>query len=100
MEQLAELSNSSREQALQRFQMLRPHLEEGLALRVVAEDAGLPFRTAQRWVAQYHKHGLAGLTRRGRQDRGERRVVSPRIRNAIEGLALERPPLPLKSIYR
>lgn len=100
MEQLTELPNSMRDQALQRFQLLRAHLEDGLPLRVVAEDAGITFRTAQRWVAQYHKHGLVGLVRRGRQDRGGRRAISPRIRSAIEGLALERPPLPLKSIYR
>jgi putative transposase len=100
MEQLAELSTALREQALQRFQLLRPHLEEGLSLRTVAEDAGLTFRTAQRWVGQYRKHGLVGLARRGRQDRGGRRVISQRIREVIEGLALERPPLPLRSIYR
>jgi putative transposase len=97
---LTELPDKARDQASDRFQMLRPHLEDGLALRAVAQDAGVPFRTAQRWVAQYHKHGLAGLARKERQDRGSRRTVSPRLLNVIEGLALERPRLPMRSISR
>ena len=58
---LTELPNKARDQASDRFQLLRPHLEDGLQLRGVAEDVGVPFRTVQRWVALYHKHGLAGL---------------------------------------
>jgi putative transposase len=80
--------------------MLRPHLQDGLSLRAVAQDAGVPFRTAQRWVAQYHEHGLAGLARKERQDRGSRRTLSPRLLKVIEGLALERPRLPMRSISR
>jgi putative transposase len=38
--------------------------------------------------------------RKSREDRGSRRVVSPKIKAAIEGLALERPPLPIRSICR
>ncbi len=54
----------------------------------------------QRWVAEYRKSGLAALARKSRLDRGTPRIVSPRINAAIEGLALERPPLPIRSIYR
>ena len=61
---------------------------------------GRLFRTAQRWVSQYRKFGLIALTRKSRDDRGARRVVSPKIKAAIEGLALERPPLPIRSICR
>jgi hypothetical protein len=40
------------------------------------------------------------LVRKGRIDSGERRTVTPRLREAIEGLALEKPPLPLTSVHR
>ena len=100
MQELAGLSEESRELAMSRFRMLEPHLHKGCALKPIAREAGVPFRTAQRWVASYQKSGLSGLVRKGRQDRGVRRAVSPKVRKAIEGLALERPPLPLKAVYR
>jgi putative transposase len=56
--------------------------------------------TAQRWVSQYRKFGLIALVRKSRDDRGGRRVVSPKIKAAIEALALESPPLPVRSICR
>ena len=51
-------------------------------------------------MSQYRKFGLAAFLRKERDDRGARRVVSPMIKAAIEGLALERPPLPIRSICR
>jgi len=66
----------------------------------VAAEAKLSVRTAQRWANLYKSAGLSALARKPREDRGARRVVSPKIRAAIEGLALERPPLPVRSVYR
>ncbi len=86
--------------ALARFCMLRPHLEEDVPLRIVAAEAGLTFRTAQRWVAQYRTSGLAALARKTRGDLGTRRVVSNTIKTAIEGLALESHPFPITSVHR
>jgi putative transposase len=85
---------------MSRFRLIQPYLEERRSLILVASDANLPFRTAQRWVSQYGKFGLAAFVRKARDDRGARRVVSPMIEAAIEGLALERPPLPVRSICR
>jgi putative transposase len=67
---------------------------------LVASDANISFRTAQRWVSQYRKLGLAAFVRKAREDRGARKRVSPKIKAVIEGLALERPPLPISSISR
>jgi putative transposase len=65
----------------------------------VARDRGLALRTARRWAAQYHREGLAGLARKGRSGRGKRRL-SDTLRQAIEGLALKKPPLSAASIHR
>lgn len=100
MHELAELSEEDRDLALARFHKLQPHLEEGAALRVVAQAAEIPFRTAQRWVAQYRSAGLPGLVRKSRVDRGARRVVSETMKAAIEGLALETAALPVTSVHR
>ena len=100
MDQLAALSEDARELALGRFRLLQPHMENGVSLRLVAEDAGIPFRTAQRWVGLYHQFGLVGLSRKNRADKGEPRAVSTKLKEAMEGLALQRPPLPISVICR
>jgi putative transposase len=100
MQELVELSAEDRDLAMSRFRLLQPHLEQDRPLRVVAAEAGISFRTAQRWAAQYRKRGLAALVRKPRGDRGARRIVSPRLKAAIEGLALESRPLPITSVYR
>ena len=100
MKELAALSVEKRELALTRFQLLQPHLEGGRELGSVADGIGVSFRTLQRWVAQYRRSGLVALVRKSRADRGGRRAVSATIREVIEGLALERPPLPATSIHR
>src|SRR5258708_48126 len=51
-------------------------------------------------VAGYKRDGVPGLVRKVRADGGGRRTISPRLREAVEGLALERPPLPLTSVHR
>lgn len=100
MDALSAIPQSSRDIAQQRFEMLRPHLEEKRPLRVVASEASIPYRTALRWVSGYRKEGLAALARKGRTDQGGRRIASAQLIQAIEGLALERPPLPISSIHR
>lgn len=100
MQTLTALSEIERELALERFRLLQPHLQNGRELRSVSEGSSVSFRTLQRWVANYEREGLAGLVRKERTDVGERRTTSTRLREAIEGLALEKPPLPLASVHR
>ena len=59
----ATLTEEGRAQAMARFAVLRPHLEDGVPLARAADAAGVPLRTAQRWLARYHQDGLAGLAR-------------------------------------
>ena len=100
MDELSAIPLASREVALHRFELLRPHLEGARPLRRVASEASIPYRTALRWASGYRKHGLAALARRSRTDQGGRRLASITLIKAIEGLALERPPLPISSIHR
>jgi putative transposase len=97
---LTELPEPLRQRALERYHKLRPHLEQNLPLARVAEEASVPFRTAQRWVSRYRRFGLPGLVRAGRADRGKRRRLSDELCHLAEGLALQRPPLGPSAIYR
>ena len=97
---LSELPESSRTKCWERYQILRPHLEDGVPLRRVAIDADIPFRTAQRWVANYKKSGLAGLCRSGRKDNGTHRGINDEVKQLIEGLALQKPAMSIATIHR
>lgn len=67
---LAELTNHQREQAMGRFAVLKPHLEEEVPSARAAAAAGIPAGTAERWLARYRTGGLAGLARVPRADVG------------------------------
>ena len=68
---LATLSPDERSRALERYRILQPCTEDGVPLTHVARYQATPLRTLQLWLAQYRRHGLAGLARRPRRDRGQ-----------------------------
>jgi putative transposase len=41
--------------AMERFAVLQPHLEENVPLARAARQAGVPVRTAERWLARYRR---------------------------------------------
>lgn len=93
------LTDEQQSMALVRFELLRPHLEEGVPLSRIAEQSGQSLRTLRRWVANWRARGMAGLVARRRSDCGGRRLPEE-LRRLIEGLALQRPPPSGRSIYR
>ena len=74
---LANLGDERRRQAMDRFAVLRLHLEDGVPLTRAAADSGIPLRTAQHWLACYRESGLTGLARPVRRDAGGRRAPPP-----------------------
>jgi len=96
---LTTLTEAERAAALARFHQLEPFLEEGIPLTHLAATAGIPLRTARRWVARYRQLGLAGLARQRRADHGHQRFP-PHLVQLIEGLALRRPPPTVATIQR
>jgi putative transposase len=97
---IAALPEDVRHEAFERFELLRPFLEEDVPLAQIARTEELPLRTLQRWVARYRLEGLAGLVRKGRSDSGKRRRLSPQLQELIEGLALRKPPPRITAIHR
>lgn len=82
-----------------RLAVLSPHLHDAVPLAVAAKRAGVPLRTAQRWLSRYRSDGAAALKRSGRADRGERRIPAELV-ELIEGLALRRPPPQIAQVHR
>jgi putative transposase len=58
---LAGLTEEQRDEALARWQVLRPHIEDGVPLTRLAGHGGVAARTLQRWAARYRADGLARL---------------------------------------
>src|SRR5215472_2693385 len=98
MDQLTGLTEEARKLALDRFRLLQPHLEDDRPLKAVAASAGIPFRTAQRLAALYQQFGLAGLPRKKPTDDGQHREISAKLKEVVEGIALQKPPLPVAAI--
>ena len=93
------LTEENQAQAMERFAVLRPHLEDGISLARAIATAGVPLRTAQRWLARYRRDGLAGLVRPRRSDAGSRHSPDDLV-TLIEGMGLKRPRLSAAAIYR
>lgn len=77
-----------------RWQVLRPHIEDGVPVSRLAVQCGVAARTLQQWAARYRADGLAGLARSERADWGARRFPRRAEHRRLRGLrARERAPV-------
>ena len=95
----AALDEQQRKQAMDRFAMLRSHLEDDVPLTCAASEAGVPIRTAERWLARYRQGGLASLIRITRRDAGTHQLPADLVA-LVEGMALKRPRSSAAAIHR
>ena len=95
----AALGEDRRREAMARLAVLRPALEEEVPLARAADEAGVPLRTAQRWLARYRHDGVQGLVRPVRRDAGRRRL-RPELVALVEGFGLRRPRRTAAAIHR
>jgi putative transposase len=97
---LVALLPGEQSQAMQRYGILQPHLEQGVPLTHLARHHGIALRTLERWLAHYRREGFAGLARHRRRDRGQQRGLQPELKHVIEGLALRRPAPTIALVHR
>jgi putative transposase len=86
--------------ALERYHTIEPYLKDRATLAEISKQSGIAIRTLYLWVTAFVSDGLNGLTPKGRRDKGQRRVVSPEVKDLIQGLFLRTPPVPVSAIYR
>jgi putative transposase len=94
------MSEEEREKAFARYEIIGAYLEGDCSQVELARRSGVPVKTLQRWVRRYHAHGLRGLARLPRSDRGVRREMPEAQRLFIEGLALQPPRRSKATIHR
>ena len=86
--------------ALDKFQIIRPYLEDDVALSVIAQQHDLGLSSLKRWVKSYHQNGIRGLERKSRSDKGNRHTTTNELEQLIEALVLTKPPISLAAIHR
>ena len=98
---LTALTEAQRAQALERFAIIRPALEEGVSQAQVARTSQMAPSTVQLWIKRYREKGLAGLANNvARSDKGKSRKLEDAAIQLIEGLALQTPPRSMAAIHR
>ena len=97
---LTALSEAQRAQAKERFEIIRPALEEGVTQAQAACTHKISASTVQSWIKRYRDKGFAGLANEGRSDKGKSRRLPTDAVGLIEGLALQTPPRSMASIHR
>lgn len=85
--------------ALQRWHVLRLHVEDDVPLTALARDTNVGLRTLQRWHRLYRAGGIDALRPRRRNDSGTRRTAQELVA-FIEGLALTKPRPSLATLHR
>lgn len=97
---LTDMSEEERKAALVRYGIIGAYLEGDCSQVELSRRSGVPVKTLQRWVSLYRAHGLRGLARKTRADRGKRRGMPEAQRLFIEGLALSPPRRSMATIHR
>lgn len=94
------MSKSRQLSDLERYQIIRPFLDSGISLPIIATQHNLHLRTLRRWVQQYKENGIQGLKRKIRKDKNVRSQLSEEQQQIVEALILQKPPLSLTAIHK
>jgi putative transposase len=98
---LTALSEVQRAQALERFTIIRPALENGVSQAQVARTSKKAESTIRLWIKRYREKGLVGLANNvSRSDKGTSRTLEDTAIQLIEGLALQTPRRSMAAIHR
>lgn len=84
---------------LDRWRILRLHVEDDIPLTALARETGTALRTLQRWHHLYKTGGIAALEPQGRTDAGTRRTPIELVA-FVERLALTRPRPSIATLHR
>ena len=95
-----EITDSEREDALIKYRIIQPFLQNVKTLAIICEEQRLSRRTISRWVANYRKYGFIGLLPAKRHDTGKLRSCSSYVQQLIEGIYLQNRHLSRASIHR
>ncbi len=94
------MAEPSPEEALRRYRIIRPFLEDDVPLPAIVQTSGISLRTLRRWTERYRRQGLKGLARKSRADKDRLRSLPVEKKELVEALALSKPRRSVAAIYR
>lgn len=101
---LSELTEAERELAMKRYELIASLLGRSKPAAAewdtVAKQAECSVKTLRRWIAAFQEQGLVGLARQRRNDKGERRSISPDLKSRIEAYFLENGARSMATVHR
>lgn len=97
---VSDISDDEREEALIKYRIIQPFLQNIKTITIICEEQQLSRRTISRWIANYRKDGSIGLSPAKRHDTGKFRSCSSYVQQLIEGIYLQNQHLSRASIYR
>lgn len=86
--------------ALEKYNIISPYLKKEINLSKIALENNVNLRTLQRWVKSYKVNGLDGLARQKRKDAGSYKTINSKLKDGIEGLALNKKNMSIATITR
>lgn len=97
---LFSFSEEERRKALDKYNIIKPFLFDGVPLVEITKKSNVSYRTLSRWVHLYRKEQLIGLIDKQRSDKGQTRCVKSELTVFVEGMALQNPQPSIAAIYR
>ncbi|WP_404456879.1 Mu transposase C-terminal domain-containing protein (plasmid) [Virgibacillus necropolis] len=97
--QLASCSEEQRQNAMDKFKIIKPYLSDEKTLNTIVKESGISTRTLQYWISKYRQFGLKGLIRKNRGDAGSFKVAIE-VQEEIKNLILNHKKNSITSIHR
>lgn len=85
--------------ALDKYKIIKVHLEQGIPLLQVSSINNIPIRTLNNWVKSYRTNGFSGLERKQRSDSNTRKAIDEISQKMVKALALQKPKLSITTIH-
>lgn len=83
---LSSIPAEERSEALRKFEIIKPFLEDSIPLAQISRSTNIARRTLWRWVTSYKEGGLLGLVRQKRTS--NKSSIPDEMHELIEGLAV------------
>ena len=96
---LFNISEKNRDEAHRKYKIIEPFLNKTDFIHSISAKSGIPMRTLNLWLKKYRDHGLQGLARKNRKDKGISRSYDVDMKKRIEGMWLNNPEIIEKSPY-
>ncbi|WP_340392527.1 Mu transposase C-terminal domain-containing protein [Macrococcoides caseolyticum] len=96
---LTEIPAHQREKALEKFNIIKPHIFDNYPMNKISKESKVPISTLYRWKKNYESDGLVSLVNQKRSDAGIRKVDEI-IYKEIQNIRLKNKRINIATVHR